>query len=79
MADVPIPIRVVSQAEAEQATVLVCVAVRDLPAGKSFFADDLRGTCADCSTEIIFRPHAPKTPRKLCIGCAGERMKGVQA
>jgi hypothetical protein len=57
---------VVSDEEAEQADMVIC-----LPdAGPRYFTDDLTATCAECGVVIRHRPHVPKRPRKVCIHCA---------
>lgn len=33
------------------------------------FLDALRGTCVKCAREVIYRPHSPKRPKKLCGEC----------
>ena len=57
---------VVSEAESEKAGVYIC-ADWDGPA---YFADDLKATCAGCGRAVRHRPYGPKTPMKLCAGCA---------
>jgi hypothetical protein len=59
-------IQVVSDEEAEQADMVIC-----LPdSGPRYFADDVRATCAICGIPIRHRPHVPKRPPKVCINCA---------
>jgi hypothetical protein len=73
------PIRIVSQEEAEQASFLVCVPKSRLPEGRPYFEDDVAGHCAHCGTEIVFRPHAPKSPTKICVDCAVDHATGGHA
>lgn len=62
------PIHVVSDAEAEKASFVVCC--RDgMP---RYFPDDENGTCSHCGHAIFYRPSVPKTPPKICIMCALE-------
>ena len=35
----------------------------------SYFADDVRGHCAECSAAIVWRPHWPADVQKVCIPC----------
>ncbi len=37
------------------------------------FDDNLEGTCHDCGSAVVFRPHSPKRPPRLCQECALER------
>ncbi len=41
--------------------------------------DNLTGPCADCGTQLQWRPHAPTHPPKLCRECAMERVDGQSA
>jgi hypothetical protein len=50
-------------AEADEAAMTVCGNV-------SYFADDVRGECAGCGAPLVFRPHMPARPPKLCLDCA---------
>jgi len=61
-------IRVVSGEESEAAHYVVCCR----EGTPSPFADNETGTCAHCGHAIIFRPHVPKRPQKICIQCAAE-------
>lgn len=67
----PLRVRVGTAAECEQATIAVCGNV-------SFFADDVRGACSSCSAPIVYRPHVPTRPAKVCMECALVIMKGSQ-
>lgn len=60
-----IPIKVVSDAEAETAEYAVCL--RD--GSPTPFTDNLKGECALCAAPIIFRPYIPKKPMKVCLEC----------
>jgi len=67
------PVRAVSQEEAEQSSLVVCVY-----AGMEedrFKVDNIYTTCADCMRPITHRPHAPKNPPKVCMPCAVIRMQ----
>lgn len=61
------PIEVRSQAECEQADFVVCC-LRSKDPGA--FTDNLVGSCTVCGREIVYRPHVPKTPPKICMECA---------
>ncbi|MCX5495770.1 hypothetical protein OSH11_13735 [Kaistia dalseonensis] len=74
-----VAIEIVDQETAEKAAFLVCVPVDRLPEGRPYFSDDLRGQCAHCGTAIVFRPHAPKAPVRICMGCAVDHANGGRA
>lgn len=59
-----VPIKVCSDAEAEQMQYLVC-----MPAGPSEFEDNLTGFCCKCGTKVMYRWHAPRKPPRICINC----------
>ena len=59
------PIKIISDDEAETADAVVCV----LATASSPFTDNVFTRCAECGVGIQHRPHAPKSPRKLCIRC----------
>jgi len=65
LADILSKVKVVSQEEAEKCDYVVCMPA-DSP---SPFTDNLRGHCSVCNQPIIFRPHVPKKPPKVCIHC----------
>jgi hypothetical protein len=70
-----IPVTVVSNDEAETAQLVVC-----MPKGTSSpFTDNLEGECSACGCEIIFRPHVPSRPPKVCLGCATAQIEADQA
>lgn len=61
-----IPVTVVSDEVAEQATAVACAPWSfDSP-----FTDDVRTDCAICGAAIRHRPYVPKKPPKLCLPCA---------
>jgi hypothetical protein len=33
------------------------------------FDDNITGACDDCGAAIIWRPHAPKAAKKICLRC----------
>jgi hypothetical protein len=68
------PFKVVSLAEAEQASYVVCCRVGN----PRHFDDDVEGTCCSCSHPVFFRPTAPKTPPRLCIECAIDMAGGLR-
>lgn len=59
-------VEVVSTAEAERASVTVCVPW----SWKSDFADDMRSACVACGVDVRHRPYAPVKPPKVCLSCA---------
>lgn len=64
-------IKVVSNDEAEAADYVVCTPLADDPGA---FADNLIGACCACGTAVIFRPHAPKRPPRICFDCLAVRL-----
>jgi hypothetical protein len=72
------PVPVISDAKAEKADYLVC-----LPDGPSPFTDNFKGVCCQCARPIMYRWHAPREPKRICVDCAGKlaakekRWKGV--
>ena len=64
-----VPIQIVSEEEAEQVDFVVCG-----DAGMATpWPNNIQTTCAMCGAAIIHRPHAPKRPAKICVGCAVQR------
>lgn len=59
-------VQVVSDDEAEQADMVVCMP----DVGPRYFPDDLTAACAECGVIIRHRPHVPQRPKKVCIHCA---------
>ena len=59
-----VPVKVVSEEEAEGCDYVVC-----MPAGRSPFKDNQHGSCSKCGRAIMFRPHVPKKPPKICYAC----------
>jgi len=57
--------KVVTPEEAEKASFVVCVRKGD----PTPFADNLDGSCAWCGHPVVFRPHAPKNPPRICQPC----------
>ena len=64
-------IKVVDAAQAENADVYVC-ALADTP---SLFTDNMRAPCSACRRPVIYRPHAPVRPHKMCLPCATKMME----
>lgn len=60
-------IRQITPTEAETVDMVVCALRDDLP---KLFTDDLYGKCAQCGTDIRWRPTSPKAPPKVCLNCA---------
>ena len=65
------PFEITDHQEAEKADYYVCLRCEDDP---HEFPDNMTGFCALCGVPIIYRPHAPITPRKICTICAGPKM-----
>jgi hypothetical protein len=65
------PIKVVSDAEAEECDFVVCMRDADQPV--ALFPDDVHGLCAVCLAPIHYRPHVPKAPPKICLQCAARK------
>lgn len=57
--------------EAEKADMVVCI----LAEPELRFPDNLVGHCTQCGRLVQFRPHAPKTPPKVCIECVMPKMQ----
>lgn len=57
-------IPVVSDKKAEECDYLVCV-----PWGPSQFDDNLRGVCSHCGIDVMYRWHAPRKPKRICLEC----------
>ena len=58
-------INIASDEECEAADAVVCA-----PATTPlYFPDNITGPCADCGDLLQWRPHAPKTPPRVCMRC----------
>jgi hypothetical protein len=66
-----VDIEVISCEQAERATLYVC----GWAALATPFADNVLTNCAFCQTPVVHRPHAPKTPLKVCLTCAIDAAK----
>ena len=64
-------LRVVTDAEAEKATVIMCMP----DTGVRYFSDDVETTCSQCGCAIIHRPHVPAGPPKVCVDCVRKMME----
>jgi rRNA maturation endonuclease Nob1 len=62
-----VPVTVVSDAEAETVDYLIC-----MPDGPSEFTDNFKGVCSRCGCAIMYRWHAPRKPKRICIECGGK-------
>src|SRR6516225_2495922 len=62
-------IPVVDDDEAESCDFVVCA-----PKGPSPFKDNFTGNCCICGIEIMYRWHAPRRPKKICIECAAKQV-----
>jgi hypothetical protein len=60
----------ISAEAAERAEMVVC----GYPPS-AYPDEDLLTWCADCACAIVHRPHAPKTPVKVCTRCATRRLQ----
>lgn len=54
--------------DGEQADILVCVRLTS----PLMLSDNEIGLCSECGEAIQHRPHVPKSPRKMCLECAGQ-------
>lgn len=59
-------IDIATSAEAEDCDYLVCVTLGT----PSPFSDNQQGTCCACGVAVIFRPHSPVKPPRICLQCA---------
>lgn len=62
--------KVGTQEEAETVDYLVCAPV-------SYYDDDVMGACVSCGMAIVWRFHAPKKPKRICLKCFIVMAKGV--
>lgn len=58
------PIDVLTDEEADQCEYLVCV-----PDGPSKFDDNFKGVCCHCGITVMYRWHAPRKPKRICMEC----------
>ena len=47
--------------------------------GALSFEDNMKGECASCGKEIVWRPHADRIGMKVCVPCGIEVMKAIKA
>lgn len=73
--DVLKKIKVVSEEEAEDCDYVVCMPA-DTP---SPFTDNLVGHCCECGVKVIYRWHAPRKPKKICLVCMTKRLEADNA
>ena len=64
-------VKVVSDAEAEEVDFVVCMPA-DTP---SPFTDNLTGFCCECGIKVIYRWHAPRKPKRICMECMTKRLE----
>lgn len=72
MTNKPLNIQVISDEKAEQCDYLVCT-----PLGPSSFDDNLKGICCKCGIAVMYRWHAPRKPKRICMECAIAGMPDV--
>jgi len=60
----------VSDDDAERVDFVVCVFPRE--AAWPYVATMLYGVCSKCRAVVVFQPHVPRRPPKLCRPCAGK-------
>jgi hypothetical protein len=60
-----VPVTIVSDQEANEMDYLVC-----MPDGPSQFTDNFKGVCSHCGVTVMYRWHAPRKPKRICIDCA---------
>lgn len=63
-------VKVVDENFGEDASMVVCRLVSE----PLLMKDNLLGTCTKCFRMVQFRPHAPKTPPKMCDKCASKQI-----
>ena len=63
------PINVVSDEKAEACDYLVCMPWGTL----SPFDDNLKGVCSHCGIDVMYRWHAPRKPKRICMECMIKR------
>lgn len=66
----PDEIEIVDENFGEQAAIVVC----RLATSPLMMPDNLVATCTKCFRMVQFRPHAPKTPPKVCDECASKEI-----
>jgi hypothetical protein len=67
-------IPIISQEEAEECVYVVCIR-KGQPTP---FDDNEEGTCCQCGNAVVFRPHAPKRPARLCLECMLEQVEATR-
>lgn len=65
-----VPVQVVSDAEADACDYLICMPWDD----NSPFKDNFRGICCMCGVTVMYRWHAPRQPKRICIQCMTENL-----
>lgn len=68
-------IPVVTAEEAENADAVVCLRLGT----PTPFTDNETGTCSHCQHAVVFRPHTPKRPPKICLECFRDTLEGGRA
>lgn len=64
-------IKTVSDEEAETCDYLVCMPA-DTPTP---FKDNFHGHCCECGVRVMYRWHAPRKPKRICVGCMTKRLE----
>jgi hypothetical protein len=59
-----VPVTIVPDEEAENCEYLVC-----MPWGPSPFTDNFKGVCSRCGVAVMYRWHAPRKPKRICMEC----------
>ena len=54
--------------EMEDCDYVVCAVAAGLEG--AILHDDVLDECCQCGTPILYRPHIPKRPKKICMRCA---------
>lgn len=68
-------IPIVSDEEAEQCDYLICARAGT----PSPFNDNFTGICCRCGHDVIYRWHAPRKPKRICMECMEEQLKEEQS
>lgn len=58
-------IKTQEQVAADETAVLMCNTVGQT----NPFDDNVAGVCAECGTEIYWRPHNPPNMKRVCVPC----------
>lgn len=66
----PCPMTDDIEEEMEDCDYIVCA----VAAGLEPISDDILDECSKCQIPILYRPHMPEKPKKICMRCAVDMM-----